>query len=41
MSEHIWLIPTIAGFDTIVLFATVYFVIKYSLTKLSMKKDQK
>ena len=41
MIEHIWLTPTIAGLGTIVLFATVYFVIKYCLTKLFMKKEQK
>jgi hypothetical protein len=40
MSESIWLIPLLAGVGTIVLFTTVYMVIKHSLIKIILENNK-
>lgn len=40
MNESIWLIPLLAGIGTIVLFISVYLVIKHSLIKIILKNNK-
>lgn len=40
MIESIWLIPALAGVGTILLFASVYMVIKHSLIKIILKNNK-